>query len=381
SDPKRTESALTTIELLCTAEENATRNSFSSQMPSKETYLKAMNKGLVELFSRNSTAAVRVLFFNYLLLGTLDAHEGALDDAAFWREAALRTLGDLAEKHPATRALDDLIDRRRDLQAAQELLSRINGPHALATLESTRRRLEDSPQSRLLSASIYSLRELQAAVRDWSDGEFRAAGIKLENALKAVDEAETQASISLTNYRAWLMDLIAAAADLHNVSRRMQQIIDELPDEPDEQVRTTHHRLLDGTMRLLGESYASNLRLWSYTYEAFLAAYTDRTVRRSARLSRFNELFRSMFIDRHPAYPLYRHWYELTERAPEFPAPPTDEPTPRLTDAEDSDLEAIGEPAYDAGQVASRGRRRRSVPGLPLVAVWTVVALAVRVGV
>jgi hypothetical protein len=37
-----------------------------------------MGKGLVELFSRHSTAAVRILFFNYILLGTLDAHEGNL---------------------------------------------------------------------------------------------------------------------------------------------------------------------------------------------------------------------------------------------------------------------------------------------------------------
>ena len=42
-----------------------------------------------------------------------------------------------------------------------------------------------------------------------------------------------------------------------------------------------------------------------------------------------------MFIDRHPAYPLYRHWYNLVEQSPEFPAPPTSEPTPRITEEED----------------------------------------------
>ena len=46
-----------------------------------------------------------------------------------------------------------------------------------------------------------------------------------------------------------------------------------------------------------------------------------------------------MFIDRHPAYPLYRHWYDLTSAAPEFPAPPTTEPTPRI--AEDVPVESV----------------------------------------
>ncbi|MBZ0301201.1 MAG: hypothetical protein K8J31_15745, partial [Anaerolineae bacterium] len=64
-----------------------------------------------------------------------------------------------------------------------------------------------------------------------------------------------------------------------------------------------------------------------------LQTYTDHNIRRSARLTRFNELFRAMFIDRHPAYPLYRAWYDLTEQSPEFPAPPTSEPTPQLDEA------------------------------------------------
>jgi len=44
--------------------------------------------------------------------------------------------------------------------------------------------------------------------------------------------------------------------------------------------------------------------------------------------------FKEMFIDRHPAYPLYRHWADLTDKSPEFPAPPTDDPTPRISEDE-----------------------------------------------
>jgi hypothetical protein len=390
SDAKRTQAALTQIELLYTAEENSTRNSFSAQMPSKETYLKAMGKGLVDLYNRSSTAAVRILFFNYILLATLDAHDDALEDATFWRDAAMRTLPDLGPKHPAARALDDLADRRRDLQQAEDTLGRINGPYALASLENTRLALESNSQARTLSPAIYSLRELEAAVRDWSDGEFRAAGIKLENALKALDDVEAQAAISVTGYRSWLMDLIAGAADLHSSSKTMAQVIETRPDEPRENVRATHHRMVEMTTRLLGQSYAANLKNWRDTYEAFLAAYTDRTMRRSARLARFNELFRAMFIDRHPAYTLYRHWYELTERAPEFPAPPTDEPMPRLTEevappptlseAPHAPEPAAELPDEDAPAIPRRERKRSGGSRLPLIAALLLVAV-VAVGV
>jgi hypothetical protein len=81
-------------------------------------------------------------------------------------------------------------------------------------------------------------------------------------------------------------------------------------------------------MRLLGEPYVTNVRQWRDTFESFLSVYTDHSVRRSERLNRFNQLFRAMFIDRHPAYQLYRHWYNVTEHSPEFPAPPTSEPIP-----------------------------------------------------
>jgi hypothetical protein len=96
---------------------------------------------------------------------------------------------------------------------------------------------------------------------------------------------------------------------------------------------------VDVTTRLLGPSYAGNMRQWLETYEQFLAIYTDPNLRRSARLSKFNDLFRAMFIDRHPAYPLYRHWYNLVEQSPEFPAPPTSEPTPRITEPEEDEEE------------------------------------------
>ncbi len=328
---KGTQAALEAVERLYAADEAATRDNFAAQMPSKDTYLKAMGKGLVELFSRSSSASVRILFFNYILLGTLDAHEGNLEDASFWRDAATRTLGDLGPRHIATRTLDEFIERRRDINTAAELINAIHNSEALPTVESTRKQIEDNPQARTMAAGIHSLREVEGALRDWTDGEFRAAGMKLENAIHAIGEVELAAGITLTPYRSWLMELQASAAELFTVSRQMGQDMETRPDEPIEAIRSAHQRMAATTLGMVGEPYVANLRQWRDTFESFHKVYTDHSVRRSERLNRFNQLFRAMFIDRHPAYQLYRHWYQVTEQSPEFPAPPTSEPIPKET--------------------------------------------------
>lgn len=359
NNPSRTQAALASIEALYSEWEQSTLQHFTAQMPSVETYLRAMSKGLVEVFSRRSTPALRILFLNYVLLGTLDAQEGKLDDADFWREAAAKTLADVGPRHVAAIALDEFIARRRDLNAAASLLNQLNGAQSIAKLESIRRQLEDNAQARLLAAGIQSLRELEAALRDWADGEFRPAGIKLENALKSIDEVEAAAGITLTNYRAWLMDLQANVAELHVRARDMRDIIEKRPDEPVASIRQTHRIQYETTARLLGAELAAGLKQWHETYESFLALYTDRSIRRSKRLERFGDLFRAMFIDRHPAYPLYRHWFNVTEQSPEFPAPPTDEPTPRLDEAELGLEDYLPSPAGEtqAPQAGAGGRR------------------------
>ncbi len=359
NDPKATKAALVSVERLFMVDENTLRENFTKQMPNKEIYLKAMSKGLVELYSRNSTAAVRILFMNYVLLGVLDAHENEMGDADFWYEAAVKSLENVGLRHVAARALEEFIARRRDIAAGAELINQIKDAKALATLDSTSKQLEANPHAKILTAGIHSLRELQASLRDWSDGEFRPAGIKLENAINAVNEIEQAASITLTPYRAFLMELQAGSAELHTKARQMIQIIESRPEEAQEIIRTTHRRQYELTERLLGDAHAGTLRQWRDTYESFLAVYADTNARRSAKLTRFNELFRAMFIDRHPAYPLYRFWYDVTEQAPEFPAPPTNEPTPHITEIPETEFQdaPISEPVTSS--------RRR----IPLMAV------------
>lgn len=338
SSLKATQATLTKVELLYTPDEIGARDNFAAQMPTKETFLKAMVKGLVDVFARQNTAANRVLYTNYVLFGALEAHEDRLDDARFWRDCAVKALGEFGSRHPATRALEDMLDRRRDLVAAAALLNSLSGAHALPGLEASRRALEENPQGKNLAPAVYGLRELEAAARDWSDGEFRAAGIKLENAVRSVDEIESASGITLTLYRAFLMELLNGSAELHTAARKMSGIIERKPDQPVDSIRHTHRQMVEVTARLLGASYAATLKTWAETYESFLSVYSDPTARRSVKLTRFNDLFRALFIDRHPAYPLYRHWYAVTEGSPEFPAPPTNEPTPRITEEADISL-------------------------------------------
>lgn len=331
---ERSESALNTVNALLTPDQARMRDDFAAQMPGKDTYLRAMNKGLIDLFNRSSTAATRLYFFECILLGTLEAHDANLDDARFWREVAVRALGEHGQRHAATRSLEEFIERRRDINEGAALINGVHDKYALPTLDKTRRKLEENAQARVLAGGIHSLRELEAALRDWSDGEFRPAGLKLENALKALKEAEQTAAVDLSAYRGWINELTAVSAELHTLARQMRQTIERRPAEPADIVREAHRQLAAVTADLLGENYAAQLNQWHETYESFLATYTNESIRRSAKLARFNELFRAMFIDRHPAYALYRHWYDLTDSAPEFPAPPTDDPTPRIDEEE-----------------------------------------------
>lgn len=375
---KGTQAALYAVEQLYTEEELRIRDHFSSQMPSKETYLKAMGKGLVELYSRHSTAAPHILFTNFVLLGVLDAHDGQLEDADFWREAANRTLGDYAPRHGLPRILGEFIDRRRELINAASLINHIDSQANLHLLEITRKKLEDNPQARTLAAGIHSLREVENALRDWSDGEFRPAGIKLENAIHSIGEVEQAASITLTAYRSWLMELQAGAAELHNQARQMNATIEAKPSEPQGIIRGALQRMVDVTERLLGENYLATLRGWRDTYESFLSVYTDNSIRRSEKLNRFNQLFRAMFIDRHPAYSLYRHWYDLTDNAPEFPAPPTSEPTPRI----DEDVEIreniyTGSRYLDDPEQPAASRFRLPRPALLMVGAAALIGLLI----
>ena len=323
----RTQKALIDIEDLFTDPENRDINGFATQMPSTETYLKAMGQGLVQAFASANTAALRILFGQYILSGVLDAHDSIIDDARFWQSAAQRTLPEIAERHIALQKLEEFIERREALLNAANILDQITGPQIVDSIGEFARQLESSPQARLLAPGIQSLRALESALHDWADAEFRGAGNKIDQALRSITEAESNANIKLNAYRAWMTELHAALAELSVNRRNLTRDIDRQLDEPQPSVREAIHLQADVTEDLLGFKHAQMMLGWRDTYEAFVGIY-DGDKRRSQKLEAMDELFKAMFIDRNPAYPLFRHWYRLVESSPEEAPEEDEEATP-----------------------------------------------------
>jgi len=350
--PERTRAALEVITREYTPDEQRIRRDFDSQMPSQDTYLKAMGRGLVEMFGRSSTAGPRLLAFDFLLRATLETHAGQFDISDFYREAALRALGENGARHPMTRALDEFIERRGEVIQLGTLIDSLNSADSVAQIERVRKQVEDSVLGKSLPMLSNSLREIDSGLRDWGEGEFRTAGTHLESALRLLGEAESVSGLSAPGYRAWLDGLLQGTGALAVQMRALRQGVDRMPDMPSDEVREAHHQMVAVSVRLVGELIAAKLIDWRDTYEKFLAAYLDKSIRRSARLERFGELFRAMFIDRQPAYSLYRHWYTVTENAPEFPAPPTSDPLPTLREEADVMLRPTIAPPLDDDDAA-----------------------------
>ena len=358
----RTEAALVKVSEMYTDEENIVRERFNKQMPTRETYLKAMGKGLVETYALHSSAAQRVLFVDYVLQGAIDAHEEAFEDTAFWEQAAIRALEPHGADHVGVKTLRELVERRKGLLEVQAIFNQIQGVAAIEKLGATRKQVEGHPQAKLVGEAIRSLREVEAALPEWANAEFRTAGMKLENAAKAVQDTEKTANVDLSQYREWLNGIGATAAELHTLRRALRDAIDARPDQPTPELASLHQRMVEETERVVGGEYAATLAVWRDTYWAFVDVINDQEMRRSAKLTAMNDLFRAMFIDRHPAYPLYRHWYDLIERAPEFPAPLTDEPQPRMAEEDESlsPEEAVPQDELAASVSESSSRARRS---------------------
>lgn len=372
----RTQQALIDIEDLFSDHENRVINSFATQMPSTETYLKAMGQGLVQGFATTNTAALRILFAHYILSGVLDAHDGAIDDARFWRAACLRALPDSAERHNALRKLDEFIDRRDSLVAAQNVFAELTGPHISDSLAELIRQLENNPQSRLLTPGIQSLKALESALQDWADAEFRAAGNKLEQVLRSITEAESNANINLGDYRAWVTELQAALADLSVKRRNLLGEIDRQLDEPQPSVREAIHLQADVTEDLLGYKHAQMMLGWRDTYEAFVSIYTGGKSRKQ-KLEAMDELFKAMFIDRNPAYPLFRHWYRQVESMPEAPpeaeAPEPEDQPAAPAPAEQAEQAQSPEPPLQESEARPAGVNRWLFNGALLIGILLVI--------
>ncbi len=337
-----------------TPEEDRYWQTFTDQMPSAAAYLKAMASGLVQYFAETSTAAQRILFFHYVLRGVIEMYEQRPEDADFWRAAAAQSLPD-AERHIAFMALSNVI---RDRIAITAIADQIESIQSIGDLGQVRRKVEASPLRLVLRPLVEMLRTVESALPQWERGEFRAVGQMLEAATAGLNEGERLGHIELPKFREWLERRYNVAAELSVTLQRLNEAVASPQEDPEPRLEEWHRRLVDETELFLNREYAGTFRAWHEAYKAVLAVYTDDTRRRSRKLHDLDERLNQRGVDLHPGYPLYRFWRQAVEARPEFPAPPTDEPVPRYTEA--------GEPLMPAAPLPIAEVEGRPLPRIPL---------------
>ncbi len=338
----QSEAALRRVSALFLPEEEALRQTFAAQMPTMQTYLKAMSKGVVEPLRDSSAAALRVLFFDYVLRGILALQREQFDEANLWQEAAAKTLA-TARNHPAFQSLETAIARRQLILEAIRALNAVNNVSAIAEARQAARAPLAATQ---LENADLAIRALEDALRRWHDGDFRAARQQLDLALERAVGAEIALGKPLDGFKDWLQ-LLADSAEYLAQQRRLIEEEALAPSEtPRPEIAEAHQKLVDITRRDLGEPYTAQLRQWRDTYLALRDVYTDPDLSKDEKLRLFESHFASLFIDRQPALPILRHWRTLVARMPD-PEPELPRYQPSFAEYEPSaapDLAALDAP-------------------------------------
>lgn len=305
------------------AEENDERERFATQMPSTEVYLKTMTRGLVETLRTSSTAGLRLLFLHYIWRGMLYVQKDHLEDAQFWREAALKTIPK-GRSNPIFAAFDRMFTGRQLVLQAQEALNSVHSPTDLIAL----RAMLNQPLADQWLADIQpEARQLELAIRHWEDGDFRAAAEMLNKALQQIEYAESHARMNLAPFRQWVEPLYEAAQELQAARLYVEQVAHAAtvpnPNEPvDPQVEGALRMILQTTQTSLGDDYAHLTRQWLATYLAVLETHLNTQLGKSEKLAAFEGHFNNLFIGKHPAYRLFQVWQESAHKTPDAPPPP-----------------------------------------------------------
>jgi hypothetical protein len=271
-----------------------------------------MSRGIVAYMRQSSSAGWRALYMHYVLRGTLALLDDALDETEFWRSVADRSYEN-APTHRAFQILDRGLTARRLVQTAQRALNALSGP---ADLDSVRQALNAPLAGEVLTGAEQAIHLIGDALRDWSDGDFYAARQTLDQALQEMERAVEAAHLKIDSFMAWLTRLRDTAAELHQLRLTIEQGATTTREEPDPSLAEAHARIVALTRQTLGPDYAHQVRQWEDMYQAVLETYSSQRFTRREKLAAFSRHFASLFIARHPAYPLFRHWEEVIEQLP-----------------------------------------------------------------
>jgi hypothetical protein len=311
-DAERTDQAETEALAILLSEEEHERRTFAEQMPNTVLYLRAMSRGLVAYMHQSSSAGWRALYMHYVLRGMLSILNNDLEEAEFWRNAAGRTYED-ARIHRAYQVLDRALTGRLLVVEAEKALNAVSG---IEDLDNVRRALNAPLAGEMLVGAEQSLQLLTDALRDWSDGDFHAAVQGLDASLQHIHTAVDTAGLRIDPYVTWLTELRDTAAELQLARLNIEQAALSSSKEPDPAVADAHRRIVKVTLETLGSDYGHQMRQWEEMYRAVLETYTTQRLDRHEKLAAFGRHFASLFITKHPAYPLFRYWESVISDLP-----------------------------------------------------------------
>lgn len=359
ADTGRTDHAESQVLAVMLTDEDHERRTFAEQMPDTTIYLKAMSRGIAAWMRQSSSAGWRALYFHYTLRGVLSLQEGRLDDADFWRSAAEKTY-DTARTHRAFQVLDQALTARRLILNAQQALNAVSGPR---DIDMARSALNAPLAGDALTGAQQAVQLAGDALRNWSDGDFYAARQALDLALEQIQRSIDLAGLQVTSFVDWLTRLRDAAADLHQTRLTIEQGAATTSEEPDRTLAEAHRHIVALSTQHLGPDHAHQVRQWNDMYQAVFDTYTTQRLTRREKLAAFDRHFTSLFIARHPAYPLFRHWQTIVEQLP------LDEAEDSMIELESFTARTVDSPAYleddqDSAQTAAarEPRHRTDLP-------------------
>lgn len=311
-DIPHTDAAETEALSILLSEEERERQKFAEQMPSTDLYLRAMSRGIVAYMRQSSSAGWRALYMHYTLRGMLALHDNRLDEAEFWREVASKSY-DNAQTHRVFGLLDRTLTTRVLVQKAERALNAVARPGDLDTV----RQATNAPLAgEVLVGVEQAVQMINDALRSWTDGSFHDAQQALDGALLYVEQAMTQGHLAIEPFVAWVTGLRDDAAALQQLRLNIEQRAASMNAEPDPAIAEAHAQIVALTQKRLGADHAHQVRQWHEMYQAVLDTYTTQRFTRADKLAAFSRHFASLFIARHPAYPLFRHWETLIEQLP-----------------------------------------------------------------
>lgn len=293
-------------------DEKAEYDRFNQQMPSEETYLKAMRLGIVAHMRESSTAGFRALFLYYALSGMLAILEAKLDEADFWREAMLNT-DERYKTHPLFTTFDTALTRRKLVLRAEEALNSI---HSFDDLPEAKRAVNAPLAEEWLKDAQQGLNYLEAMRGHWADGDFRTARDDLNNALESIKAAEKNGSMTLTPLINFITPYHDRTVELMAQKQIVEQAAMEGSLESNPAVPQALEKIVSLSNSTMGSEYTRQVKLWRDMYSKMLRTHHNYRLIKREKVAEFEMNFSALFIEKHPAYRLFQRWYDAARALP-----------------------------------------------------------------